>query len=783
MGKIDLHFHDLKTKSDSERKNISNEKIFDLSLKHDISLIGIVNHDFIDIKKCKDLIKKSELKDGVTFSFGFETNVVFDREKYWHLVLLGDHSILEQIKEILDDIKKIKKRNSETFINVHDLKDIIFSKKIDKNKIIIMPHAFKNKREIPKEKRSSFTELFKDYLIFYDTSNFRKMIINSKKAGIPWVTSDIKTIYNYEKEKVDNLPNISYDFKSLEQFIHFVKNDKDVVKKIINDNYKETTLDVDLYDQKSITSKNMIPIEENGKQVVFKFKYRKGINLIMGNRGTGKSSIAYSLYKNLNKNQNKNENAVYIHPDNIEKKYIDNISKFENHLLNNIRNYDVIKESSNYLSEILLKKNNEPDLTDLWESKLNYTLVKGKDQLSKLISWTSIDPKKESEKEDSNFLDKLKEWSNDFLLNNELLEFLLKIKLTQKEIKNLEDFNRLTKKIFFDKIKYEFKAKNKDELYMSIYKKLNLKYREKGASDEISKYYFKDSYKRKIDNHFNLLKANKTMLYILKKREIFEYDKIKYSFANNIKYKITIDIPDSENKSLNLNRNEYIHKCCFSNNANLKKIEFLYTQMNDTGFKQINNKVEVLLNLFNKNDQTKDIEKDKGNFDILDFLSLKFDIYDEKDSNLKNISLSKGQRYEYVIANILREDKKFIILDDIDASFDNKYLYHSFIPELHNSKKRTNILISTHSANLAINTIPNHWIYRKQNNISDKELYLTYYGDMYTDELKLFDKIEKDDTKKTLSWKDTAIDILEGGKEALEKREEIYNLSNKYGKW
>ena len=116
-------------------------------------------------------------------------------------------------------------------------------------------------------------------------------------------------------------------------------------------------------------------------------------------------------------------------------------------------------------------------------------------------------------------------------------------------------------------------------------------------------------------------------------------------------------------------------------------------------------------------------------------------------------SLSMGQRAIVLLKIILAYDDKPLIIDQPEEDLDNRYIYEQLVPAFREAKKKRQIIIATHNANLTVNTDAEQVIIAKY----DK-------GNIYYEPGSLETPSTKHDIKQ----------ILEGGDDAFEKREEKY---------
>jgi ABC-type lipoprotein export system ATPase subunit len=117
--------------------------------------------------------------------------------------------------------------------------------------------------------------------------------------------------------------------------------------------------------------------------------------------------------------------------------------------------------------------------------------------------------------------------------------------------------------------------------------------------------------------------------------------------------------------------------------------------------------------------------------------------------------LSIGQKGTVLLKIFLAEGDHPLIIDQPEDNLDNKFIYETLVNAFREAKKKRQIIISTHNANLVVNTDAEQVIVAefKNNKISYR------WGSIENEQIR------KDITK-----------LLEGGEEAFKKREEKYGI-------
>ncbi|ESR27602.1 hypothetical protein M452_0203090, partial [Staphylococcus epidermidis APO35] len=140
----------------------------------------------------------------------------------------------------------------------------------------------------------------------------------------------------------------------------------------------------------------------------------------------------------------------------------------------------------------------------------------------------------------------------------------------------------------------------------------------------------------------------------------------------------------------------------------------------------------------------------------------------EIDGN-QNYEPSEGEKAILTISSILESSAyDCYIFDEIERGLGNKYVTEYLIPQLkHLRDIGKTVILSTHNANIAINTLPINTIYSNYN-IQEENIY--YSGNMYSNQL------EGIDGNCILYWDDKAIIHLEGNHAMFNRRRNVYGI-------
>ena len=163
------------------------------------------------------------------------------------------------------------------------------------------------------------------------------------------------------------------------------------------------------------------------------------------------------------------------------------------------------------------------------------------------------------------------------------------------------------------------------------------------------------------------------------------------------------------------------------------------------------------------------IKEKKLSLDLLKnaLLNVDVEVKNEYDSKL-----SGGERSYYILSSMLNDANKggeILLLDEIDYSFDNIFLYEDIVSKIKEMiSNNITICITTHNSTIALLTDPNKIIYCDYDAKSGE--YLTYSGSTNSEK---FENV--DSTKTSIDSFKTIINILESGEEPYECKKEKYD--------
>lgn len=128
---------------------------------------------------------------------------------------------------------------------------------------------------------------------------------------------------------------------------------------------------------------------------------------------------------------------------------------------------------------------------------------------------------------------------------------------------------------------------------------------------------------------------------------------------------------------------------------------------------------------------------------------------------------SDGEKGILLLERVLNQEADWYVLDEPEAGMSNSYIDGVIRPLVVKlGKAGKTVVIATHNANLAVRTLPYSSIYREHQNGQE---YKTYIGNPFIDKL-----VNNDDSSDDVPWSGKSMEVLEGGEEAFFERMRIY---------
>ena len=704
--RIDLHCHTKKVKTgDAYTRNVTKDKFFQKVIEAEVKIIAITNHNQFDYMQYKEF---KDVTEGYCDIWpGVELDIIGKADqkgncKRGHLIVIANPKNVElfntQVQELVND------EDVNTFqIGVKKVYETL-----GKCDCIYIPH-FHKEPKLSDEDIQELGELLPDSSrLFKETSDYRSLGVFSNFDYSVIIGSDVQDWNKYETSK---FADIRLPVQTFEQFCLLAKKDVQIIDTLLNQKRKKE-----------------IPVSPY-KKVNFKLPFYEDINIIFGQKGTGKTEILESL----------------------KKYYIENGIAMESYK-GNEKDSDFSK---------MLKVNDiiaTPDKLQLDSMRQQFIDVYNwKEELptsfEKYISWMET---KDNNKNKGRM--KITECVH--------IEEGVRDRKLESDYKYLKEFTEST----FEKIDIE---KYLDEQERTTLMLLLGKLCE-NINDAIMQMWNSDKSIKLTNWSIDKIKAiaDKCSDTISKPSSVGFYDfamgRFKL-FENVEEICSTFSVEDKVEK-------EYLGNLEEKGDIYIQTRYRMLTKESRTDeFKQgitVLRNCKLVIDGIKKAVLAENISEEVSKFqefyddgikDIGAFIGV------SKETALENGEIyrpSNGERGILLMQKLLDSESDVYILDEPELGMGNSYITSNILPKLTDlAKRRKTVIIATHNANIAVGTLPYISILRTHEN----GIYKTYVGNPFYDELRNID--DETDTK---NWTQESMHTLEGGKTAFYDRKDIY---------
>ena len=705
--RIDLHCHTKKIKSgDGEGRNVTPELFYEKILNADVKIVAITNHNAFDYEQYT--ILRDKVVDFCSVWPGVEIDVQGSNNKKYHLIVVANPEYAQAFAEGVNTL--FTGQNLETCkLNIQEVYDTL-----NRYDVIYISHFHKTPG-ISEEDQFALQKMVGDSSrVFGETADHRSLGVFSNHDYSVLIGSDVKDWNHYEE---CTFAELRLPVENFAQFCLLAKRDNVVVNTLLN--------------KKQFYELTASPYTN----VSFPLRVYTDVNIIFGQKGTGKSEILHSLYldmlgrgiacekytgsekdedfSELLKTKDMERDLGKIGASDCEDEFktifewCDSIPT----LFSNYTNWYITKDNNANKSRMKITEASslgEPDLPMLNEHIKDYKKIK-----SAAKGIEKIDIETYLSTEDALALQ---------VLLNRLQESILgylKVDIVEKYAYHLADYSIEHIKLHADK-----------------------------NSDTVSK----PSSSGFRDFAIGRLKLRKAIDSILVNLDTMECNEREYIGELEDKGKIYI------NKRFRM-------LCNTSRTAEFK--------VGITGLR------ELIALLFKA-------QKEIFSMDLATTLTT----FTEKCSELKVTSMkaflglskqivlesgdeykpSNGEKGILLLQQKLGKEADAYFLDEPELGMGNSYIDTNIRPLITSLAKRHKVVvIATHNANIAVRTLPYTSIFRVHQN----GVYTTYIGNPFNDVL-----VNIDDDQDIKSWTIESMHTLEGGKEAFYERKSIYESKN-----
>lgn len=704
--RIDLHCHTKKVKTgDAYTRNVTKDKFFQKVIEAEVKIIAITNHnqfDYLQYKEFKDVTEGyCDIWPGV------ELDIIGKADqkgncKRGHLIVIANPKNVElfntQVQELVND------EDVNTFqIGVKKVYETL-----GKCDCIYIPH-FHKEPKLSDEDIQELGELLPDSSrLFKETSDYRSLGVFSNFDYSVIIGSDVQ---DWDKYEISKFADIRLPVQTFEQFCLLAKKDVQIIDTLLNQKRKKE-----------------IPVSPY-KKVNFKLPFYEDINIIFGQKGTGKTEILESL----------------------KKYYIENGIAMESYK-GNEKDSDFSK---------MLKVNDiiaTPDKLQLDSMRQQFIdIYNWKEELptsfEKYISWMET---KDNNKNKGRM--KITECVH--------IEEGVRDRKLESDYKYLKEFTEST----FEKIDIEkYLDERERTILMLLLEKLC-----KNINDAKMQKWNSDKSIKLTNWSIDKIKAiaDKCSDTISKPSSVGFYDfamgRFKL-FENVEEICSTFSVEDKVEK-------EYLGNLEEKGDIYIQTRYRMLTKESRTDeFKQgitVLRNCKLVIDGIKKAALAENISEEVSKFqefyddgikDIGTFIGV------SKETALENGEIyrpSNGERGILLMQKLLDSERDAYILDEPELGMGNSYITSNILPKLTDlAKRRKTVIIATHNANIAVGTLPYISILRTHEN----GVYKTYIGNPFYDELRNIN--DETDTK---NWTQESMHTLEGGKNAFYDRKDIY---------
>lgn len=704
--RIDLHCHTKKVKTgDAYTRNVTKDKFFQKVIEAEVKIIAITNHNQFDYMQYKEF---KDVTEGYCDIWpGVELDIIGKADqkgncKRGHLIVIANPKNVElfntQVQELVND------EDVNTFqIGVKKVYETL-----GKCDCIYIPH-FHKEPKLSDEDIQELGELLPDSSrLFKETSDYRSLGVFSNFDYSVIIGSDVQDWNKYETSK---FADIRLPVQTFEQFCLLAKKDVQIIDTLLNQKRKKE-----------------IPVSPY-KKVNFKLPFYEDINIIFGQKGTGKTEILESLKKYYI------ENGIAMESYKGNEKDSD-FSKM-------LKVNDIIATADKLQLDSMRQQ-----FIDVynWKEELPTSF-------EKYISWMET---KDNNKNKGRM--KITECVH--------IEEGVRDRKLESDYKYLKEFTESTfEKIDIEKYLDEQERTTLMLLLGKLCENINDAKMQKWNSDKSIKLtnWSIDKIKAIADKCSDTISKPSSVGF-------YDFAMGRFKLFENVEEICsTFSVEDKVEK-------EYLGNLEEKGDIYIQTRYRMLTKESRTDeFKQgitVLRNCKLVIDGIKKAVLAENISEEVSKFqefyddgikDIGAFIGV------SKETALENGEIyrpSNGERGILLMQKLLDSESDVYILDEPELGMGNSYITSNILPKLTDlAKRRKTVIIATHNANIAVGTLPYISILRTHEN----GIYKTYVGNPFYDELRNIN--DETDTK---NWTQESMHTLEGGKTAFYDRKDIY---------
>lgn len=709
---IDLHCH---TKNVKKGDGKNREPTIDLFKEKvelsQVKILAITNHNYFDFKQYKNF--RVEVNEHCDVWPGIELDVRELGKKSGHVLVIVNPNKVEEFNEIIQKYVNNKDAN-EFCITVTELCNVFNSLEV-----IYIPHFFKDHQLSEDDFELLLSKSYSKKRVLHEPSDTKSLGVLNANGYKSVIGSDVKDWNNYEE---CTFADLKYEIKGYDNFLKLLDKDVVFVKDLIEKNYHET---ITVYG------------DSNRKDYPFPIDIYNDVNIIFGDKGSGKSEIIKSLNEYY-----KNEKGVIP----IVYKGGDKANWFENLTKPSPKDYSCDDFGLDSYEDCIEKINTFSD-------KLPVKLESYKVYIENLS--TNKNRKKlkiiSQSKTFSYDKGKIKNTYNNY---NKVITFIKDFRNFEIYKENPEKYDNFIDELYsLEKDSYhycldEWLIQKSNYLVDNTIEKIDAYASESDGTPEVPK---ETGFYEFAKNRFNLLSNSEKIMDVLNTKQ------------KNISKEFIGKIGDKGDGNL-------VNVIGFVNSDNIDNMDAKKIYGKKTYAKNfIISMNKVLTNVLNETLHIH-IEKIKNVISDNQISDLNYFIYNEKPFilNDKEYKPSKGEMailsLQYELLN--KESEKIFLIDEPEVNLGSTYIENTIVPLIRNlGKSGKVVVIATHDANIATRTYPITSILK----ITDNDKYYTYQGSMFTNQL-----VNIENEEDICKWDIESEEYLEGGSKAFIERGNLY---------
>lgn len=707
--KIDLHVHTKKCKSgDSNKRNVTSALFKEKVALSGVSVIGITNHNHFDLEQYNSL--KEEVKEFCDVWPGVEFDVKQKDSNVGHVIVIVNPKYAQDFNNKVENI--VGNVSCDNFVLSIDLLTSSFNS-FDP---IFIPHYFKPKSLGRQDMELLESKVYLKTRLIKEPSNIVSIgVLNSYNQKC-LLGSDVQDWDEYEKGTFSEL---KYDFFGFENFLKLLDKNVPYINSLLDKTYtNEVEVFGDFFKQK----------------YPFKIKYYNDVNIIFGDRGSGKTEILKSLKYYFDRNSIKS----------LFYKGGDKEDWFSKLLTVNVHDYsylnlDLTDNCSSSFKTITEYQDYEPTPISDYFKYFNNLTNNANAKKIKIVSFNKINDRS---------IDKVNNYKSEYL----------KISRFIADIKNMAVFKLATSK--YENLLKELKQIEIDAF--ALYR------------DSIISYYGNYLFDRSIDKINTAISECVGQPQVPTKTGFFDFANSRLNLLRAIRaIKNTTEIREKTLKKDYIGEigdkgeGHIIETIRFINGNNVNSINTKWQngkkQKYDSFFKQLeiisNNVFDSKLSSLIISIKSLLMDNQIENIDYFLCPMKTFVVNDNEYNPSKGEKCILSMQYELISQ---KEEYSVFLIDEPESGLGNDYIEKNIVTllkDMAHSKKT--VFVATHNANVAVRTLPATSILKLVNN----DLYTTYQGSMFTN---LLINIENNSDIKL--WNIESETHLEGGKKAFTER-------------